>query len=101
MKKRSLTFLFFIAFLFARSQESNYRSHFYFAWGYNKELYSPSTIHISQPGLGNDFDLREITGNDRIGWDKLFVHQLTIPQYNYRIGFFSRKNPSIGFELNF
>ncbi len=103
MNKRTILccFLFSLS-LFSDGQEvDNYHPHFYFAWGYNKEWYSPSTIHIDQPSLGNNYDLKDVTGNDRIGWDKLFTHEPTIPQYNYRIGFYRRKNASVGFELNF
>ncbi len=98
-----ITFIFLSVFsLFAKAQTTNpYTSRMYLAWGYNKEWYGSSTIKISQPSLGNDYELRDITGNDRIGWDKLFQHEITIPQYNYRFGFFLKKHPSVGFEFNF
>src|ERR1019366_2233188 len=85
----------------AQSATNPFTSRMYFAWGYNKDSYSKSTIHISQPSLGNNYELKNISGNDKIGWDKLFQHPLTIPQYNYRFGFFLKNHPSVGFEFSF
>ena len=97
-------FIISISFLslFAKSQTNNqFTSRMYFAWGYNKEWYSASTIKVSQPSQGSNYEFESVAGNDRIGWDKLFQHQLTIPQYNYRFGFFLKKHPSWGFEFNY
>ena len=102
MKIRLFFFLFFISSFFLKAQNNNpFTSNFYFAWGYNAEWYSHSTISVSQPAFGNNYQLRDISGADRIGWDKLFFHALTVPQYNYRLGFFFKKHPSWGFEINF
>jgi hypothetical protein len=96
---------FTVVSFFAKAQTDNannqFKSRFYGAWGYNKEWYSTSTIKVSQPSLGNNFEYKDIAGNDHIGWDKLFQRQPTIPQYNYRLGFFLKKHPTWGFELNF
>ncbi len=97
-------FLFSISLfsMFAKAQTDNqFTSRMYFAWGYNKEWYSASTIKVSQPSLGNNYEFKDIAGNDKIGWDKLFQRPLTIPQYNYRFGFFLKKHPTWGFEFNF
>jgi hypothetical protein len=100
-----IAFLFSISTLFVSAQNgstgSPFTSRMYFAWGYNKDYYSKSSIKISQPELGNNYELKNISGNDKVGWDKLFQRPLTIPQYNYRFGFFLKKNPSIGFEFSF
>ena len=29
--------------------------NWYFSWGYSRQQYAPSDIHVSQPSLGNDF----------------------------------------------
>ena len=79
------------------AQQSNH--DFYFSWGYNAEWYSNSDIHISQPELGNDFVFVQAQAHDNIGWDKLFYHPLTIPQYNYRLGYFF--SPEWALEINF
>lgn len=74
---------------------------FYFSWGYNKDWYSKSNIYIKQPGLGNDYMLKKVNGHDNIGWDHVFQHDITIPQYNGRVGWFFNKRSDLGFEINF
>ena len=64
----------------------------YFSWGYNTEWYTHSNVRINQPALGNDFVFRDISGHDHRGWDEqLFTKALTIPQYNYRLGYIFNK----------
>jgi hypothetical protein len=79
------------------------RKHeFYFSWGYNTEWFTKSNVSISQPELGNNYTFKNISGHDHKGWNEsLFTSALTIPQYNYRIGFILNKKKGIGFEINF
>jgi hypothetical protein len=75
---------------------------FYFSWGYNTEWYTHSDIHISQPALNSDYTFVNIKAHDHRGWDNhLFQTPLTIPQYNYRIGYFFNEKQTWGFEINF
>lgn len=72
----------------------------YFSWGYNAEWYTHSNIHISQPSLGNHYTFKNTLGVDKPGWNKNFFQKaITIPQYNYRIGYFFKNNWAV--ELNF
>jgi len=74
----------------------------YFSWGYNTEWYTRSTVHVKQPGLQNDYELQSVKAHDHRGWDEgLFQKQLTIPQYNYRLGYFFNKKQDLAFEINF
>ena len=74
----------------------------YFSWGYNTEWYTRSNIHISQPSLKNNVTFVNIVAHDHKGWDQQLLRtQLTIPQYNYRIGYFFNKKQDWGFEINF
>jgi len=74
----------------------------YFSWGYNKEWYTPSSVHVSQPSLGNNYTYSHIKGHDHPGWDEgLFSKALSIPQYNYRLGFLIDEEKGLGFEINF
>jgi len=75
----------------------------YFAWGYNKEWYTKSDIHINTNISGEkaEYTLWNVNARDHIGWDELFHAQLTIPQYNYRIGYFFNKTQDLGVELSF
>jgi hypothetical protein len=100
--KLKLCLLLLISGFFAKAQTNDpFTSHMYAAWGYNAEWYSGSTIKINQPTLGNNYELKNISGNDYVGWDKLFQHQLTVPQYNYRLGWFFKKHKTWGFEVSF
>ena len=78
------------------------KGEFYFSWGYNKEWYTHSTVRVIQPSLGNDYKLKSIQGHDHIGWDEgIFSIPLTIPQYNYRLGFLINRKKDLFFEINF
>ncbi len=74
----------------------------YFSWGYNTEWYTRSTVHVKQGSLGNDYKLVNVRAHDRPGWDDgLFGKPMTIPQYNYRIGYFFNEKQDLAFEINF
>lgn len=78
------------------------QGEFYFSWGYNKEWYTHSNVHVNQPALGNSYNFLHIKGHDHPGWnEQFFTKQLTIPQYNYRIGYIFNKEKGLGFEINF
>ena len=110
MQYRNLTLcLFMIALPFiAFSQQrpekkkKKFIKEVYASWGYNKEWYTHSTIHISQPGLGNNYDFVHVRAHDHPGWNEgLFSKALSIPQYNYRLGFLLDEEKGWGFEINF
>lgn len=104
MNSYKFTFLFCVLLtaLHSFSQKKFVRNgNFYLSWGYNKEWYSTSNIHADLPGLNSNFTFNNIRANDHIGWDKLFQRALTIPQYNYRIGYFFNEKQDLAFELNF
>jgi len=74
----------------------------YLSWGYNKEWYTHSSVHISQPSLGNDYTMEHVKSHDHPGWDDgIFNKALSIPQYNYRLGFLLDEKRGWGFEINF
>jgi hypothetical protein len=97
------------AFSFAQQQEQKEKkkkSHFikeiYASWGYNGEWYTHSNIHVSQPALGNDYTFEHVQAHDHKGWDQgIFNEALSIPQYNYRLGFVLDEEKGWGFEINF
>jgi hypothetical protein len=74
---------------------------FYGSWGYNEETYTHSNLYVVQPGMQNNYVFNNIRAQDRIGWDHLFTAQPTIPQYNYRLGYFFDKKQVWAIELNF
>lgn len=78
------------------------KAEIYFSWGYNTEWYTRSTVKINQPDLNNNYRFKNIKGHDHRGWDEgLFSKALTIPQYNYRLGYFLNDKNNLGFEINF
>jgi len=74
----------------------------YFSWGYNEEWYTHSTVHVSQPSLGNNYELVEVQAHDHEGWNTHLLHEaLSIPQYNYRLGYYFNQKQDLGIEINF
>jgi hypothetical protein len=89
-------------FTYAQKTKTTRKYEFYFSWGYNTEWFTNSNVAVSQPELGNNYTFKNISGHDHKGWDDgLFSKALTIPQYNYRIGFIFNKKKGLGFEINF
>jgi hypothetical protein len=89
-------------FTAAQQKEKKRKHELYFSWGYNTEWYTHSNLHISQPSLNNDFTFENIKGHDHRGWDEgLFQKALTIPQYNYRVGYFINEKKGLAIEINF
>lgn len=91
---------------FAQKQPEKKKKKFikevYASWGYNGEWYTHSTIHVSQPSLGNNYDFVHVKAHDHPGWNEgLFSKALSIPQYNYRLGFLLDEERGWGFEINF
>ena len=75
---------------------------FYFSWGYNAEWYTNSTVHIEQDALGNNYDMVHMKAQDHKGWDYGVLNKaLTIPQYNYRLGWYFNERQDLGVEINF
>ena len=106
--KTSLSLLLVTVFFLANSQtfaqnsEKERKGEFYFSWGYNTEWYTKSDVHVSQPSLGNDYTLNSVNAHDHRGWDEgLLSKALSIPQYNYRIGYIFNKKRGLGVEINF
>jgi hypothetical protein len=97
--------LIFLVPVSVQAQKKTTRTHrgeFYFSWGYNTEWYTRSNVKINQPELANNYTFRNIKGHDHKGWDEgLFSKALTIPQYNYRIGYFFNDKRDLGVEINF
>ena len=89
-----------------QQQPPKKKKHFikevYASWGYNGEWYTNSTIHISQSALGNDYNFVHVRAHDHPGWNEGLLNKaLSIPQYNYRLGFLLNEEKGWGFEINF
>jgi hypothetical protein len=77
----------------------------YIQWGYNKEWYTKSTIHFRDltDGIRHDFTIYHAVAHDQGDLDALYKKpmQISIPQYNYRIGFYLNDTHSKAIELNY
>jgi len=57
---------------------------------------------VVQPSLGNDYELVHVKAHDHKGWDDgVFDQELSIPQYNYRLGYYFNEKQDMGIEINF
>lgn len=74
----------------------------YFQWGYNKEFYTRSTIHVKLSD-GSDFKIVNGKAHDKPDYDAILESptEVSIPQYNYRLGFYLDKKHKHALELNF
>ncbi|MGB4959260.1 MAG: hypothetical protein WBO36_07280 [Saprospiraceae bacterium] len=75
---------------------------FYFYWGWNREQYSRS--NISFQGMDYDFSLSKVHAHDRqskFSFDKYInPSNATIPQYNFRFGYFFKDNYNISIGID-
>lgn len=101
MKSYFILILFTLSFLTVQSKDKK----FYFSWGFNREWYSKSSIHFK--GTFNndayDFTLVNAKAHDKPDYWAIILHpvQVTIPQYNYRIGYFINPKKLLAVEINF
>ena len=72
------------------------------SWGYNRAYYGRSTIHFV--GNGYDFTIKDAVAKDKPEPFKANVYfnptLLSIPQYNFRIGYFITNNLSLTFNVD-
>lgn len=79
----------------------SHRNQFYFYWGYNRDYFSRSSIHFRGPNY--DFTLYDLKATDRperFGWVYVNPGLFSIPQFNWRAGYFitDRLHVSIGMD---
>jgi hypothetical protein len=74
----------------------------YIQWGYNTEWYTQSTIHFKMAN-GNNFTLHKAKAHDKPDLDAIYKDpgDISIPQYNYRFGFYINQQHSQAIEINF
>lgn len=87
------------------------KGSFYLLWGYNVDAYTKSSIHFQNktgdPTQQNefgvyDFTIYDVTAHDRPNFETIpDVINITIPQFNFRIGYFFNNDRDWGIELNY
>ncbi|MBT0571593.1 hypothetical protein KIK84_14795 [Curvibacter sp. CHRR-16] len=90
---------------FDKAIQNGDKDNWYFSWGYSRQQYAPSDIHVSQPGLGNDFTVHQAQATDfpaNFGdtIKSLFSLDFTTPQNNARLGKFMNAEKTFAIELN-
>jgi hypothetical protein len=80
-------------------------NNWYVSWGYSRQQYAPTDIHVSQPSLGNDFTVHQVAATDFPTGFKDTVHDLlalnlTSPQENLRLGRFMNPEQTFAIELS-
>ena len=108
--------IFFSALAQTDSVASKKRKITFFGeWGYNREAYTKSTIHFKNNGTAGpndpthssyDFTIHNVKAHDSPDFDKIAgswsdVVNLTIPQFNFRIGAYFNNDRDEGFELSY
>lgn len=75
---------------------------FYTFWGWNRNHYTNSTIHFK--GEDYDFKLYQTKAHDKVstfGYRNYFqLDRITIPQTNFRIGYFFKDNMAISLGID-
>ncbi|MBX7108023.1 MAG: hypothetical protein K1X61_05180 [Chitinophagales bacterium] len=84
------------------SSGSDHKGKFYFYWGYNGSAFTNSNIHFGGPDY--DFTVQDVVAHDRPSPFSLSLYfnpaTVSIPQYNYRIGYFLTDRWSISIGLD-
>ena len=107
MKKKCICAFFLFSGMLGKSQNSSFKSHkkgeVYFAWGWNVDAFSKSTISFK--GADYNFKLYKVKAHDRpttpINYSNyLKIDRITVPQTNFRIGYFIKDNFSVTVGLD-
>ena len=102
----AILLLFISCIATAQTSETIKKKHktgsIYFSWGYNEEWYTNSTVHVKQNAISDNYELIHVQAHDHKGWDDGVLNKaLTIPQYNYRLGYYFNDKQDLAIELNF
>lgn len=79
--------------------------NWYFSWGYSRQWYAPSDIHVTQPGQGNNFTVHQVQAADMAptfseGVDSTLNGNLFNPQENIRVGKFTGPDKTFAIEFS-
>ena len=75
---------------------------FYFAWGYNKDWFTRSNLHFEDHVTDDyDFIVHDAAAHDNPSVNKVFESDPSVPQYNYRFGYYFNDSHNLGVEINF
>ncbi len=98
-----LTITFSIAYSQSVSDKLNFnnKGKLFISWGWNRAAYTRSDIHFK--GDKYDFVLKDVVAKDRpsnLSLNYINPTKMTIPQYNFRIGYYFNPKYSISFGFD-
>lgn len=77
----------------------------YLQWGYNTEWYTNSNIHFKGTvnGVSHDFTVYQAKAHDQNDLSAIYKEpvQVSVPQYNYRVGFYLNPQHTRAIEINY
>ncbi len=102
MKKLFFVAVYCFTYTLSFAQKSKTFKGMYMQWGYNKEWYTRSNIRFKLAN-GDDFTFVMAKAHDKPDLDGIYKNpvEISIPQYNYRLGFYLNDNKTKAIELNF
>lgn len=79
--------------------------NWYFSWGYSRQWYAPSDIHVTQPSLGNNFTVHQAKATDYPAnipetIDSIVHFNFFMPQENIRVGKFMDAERTFAIEFS-
>lgn len=85
------------------SQSKVGKGTIYFAWGYNRDWFSKTDLHLKNTSEKEnyDFTVYDAAARDRPDFHHILSAEISIPQYNYRLGYFFNNRRDLGLEINF
>jgi hypothetical protein len=79
--------------------------NWYFSWGYSRQWYAPSDIHVTQPSQGNNFTVHQVNATDLAttipdGIDSSLNLNFFNPQENIRVGKYMGPDKTFAIEFS-
>ena len=99
--KRYFALFTILCSLLVFGQGKDNKGKFYVYWGWNHAQYSKSDIRFK--GENYDFTLDKVVAHDRqsdFGIKYFNPAEMTIPQYNFRLGYFFHDNWNVSFGID-
>jgi hypothetical protein len=105
---KKLTGFFLLSFIILpvlAQKKNGLLSGMYLQWGYNTEWYTRSNIHFNSTvnGINHNFTIYKAIAHDSNDMDAIVKKtiEISVPQYNYRIGFYLNPAHTKAIEINY
>ena len=105
--KKLLVVLFILVSLSSFSQKkklrrvTNDKGTIFTSWGFNQSAYTMSNLHLSGNGYNFNLERSKATDNQsKFGSGDYALNSISIPQYNFKVGYYYKKKWSIAFAVD-